>query len=299
MKVLVTGASGQVGSELVLEGEKRGIQMLAAGRGELDITQQDAVNNFIRSQQPDIVINAAAYTAVDKAESEPDLAYAINQDGADNLARACNDRNIPLLHISTDYVFDGDKEGAYTETDTPNPQCVYGRSKLAGERAIESILEQYLILRVSWVFSASGNNFVKTMLRLGKEKDVLKIVADQHGSPTWSGDIAFTLLNLVKRWGDGEAIPWGTYHYSSQPATTWHGFAGVIFQQAVALGLTDKRPRIKPINTAEYPTPAQRPLNSILDCSKLAQRINISQPDWHDGLGRVLESWCYSESQRQ
>lgn len=291
MKVLVTGARGQVGSELVLEGEKREIQMLAAGRGELDITQQDAVNNSIRLQQPDIVINAAAYTAVDKAESESDLAYAINRDGPDNLARACNDHNIPLLHISTDYVFDGDKEGAYTETDTPNPQCVYGSSKLAGERAIEAGLEQYLILRVSWVFGARGNNFVKTMLRLGKEKDVLKIVADQHGSPTWAGDIAFTLLNLVDRWGDGETIPWGTYNYSSQPTTTWHGFAGVIFQQAVALGLTDKRPRIEPINTAEYPTPAQRPLNSILDCSKLEQRFNISQPDWHDGLGRVLGSW--------
>ena len=291
MKVLVTGARGQVGSELVLEGEKREIQMLAAGRGELDITQQDAVNNSIRLQQPDIVINAAAYTAVDKAESESDLAYAINRDGPDNLARACNDHNIPLLHISTDYVFDGDKEGAYTETDTPNPQCVYGSSKLAGERAIEAGLEQYLILRVSWVFGARGNNFVKTMLRLGKEKDVLKIVADQHGSPTWAGDIAFTLLNLVDRWGDGETIPWGTYNYSSQPTTTWHGFAGVIFQQAVALGLTDKRPRIEPINTAEYPTPAQRPLNSILDCSKLEQRFNISQPDWHDGLGLVLGSW--------
>ena len=193
MRVLVTGAKGQVGSELILEGEKRGIQMLATDRAELDITQQDAVNNFIQTQKPDILINAAAYTAVDKAESEPKLAYALNRDGAANLAQACADNNIPLMHISTDYVFDGKKEGAYTETDTPNPQCVYGKSKLEGDQAIESILEQYLILRVSWVFGANGNNFVKTMLRLGKERDIIKVVADQRGGPTWAGDIAATL----------------------------------------------------------------------------------------------------------
>ncbi len=288
MRVLVTGANGQVGSELILEGEKRGIQMLATDRAELDITQQDAVNNFIQTQKPEILINAAAYTAVDKAESEPKLAYALNRDGAANLAQACADNNIPLMHISTDYVFDGNKEGAYTESETPNPQCIYGKSKLEGERAIESILEQYLILRVSWVFGANGNNFVKTMLRLGKERDVIKVVADQHGGPTWAGDIAATLLNLVKRWEDGEIITWGTYHYSGQPATTWHGFAEAIFEKAEELGMIDKRPRVGPITTAEYPTPAQRPLNSIFDCCKIAQQLNINQPDWRIGLRQVL-----------
>ena len=290
MKILVTGANGQVGSELILAAEKRGLQMLAAGRAELDITQQEAVNKYIQTQKPDIVINAAAYTAVDKAESEPELAYAINRDGAANLAQACADNNIPLMHISTDYVIDGNKQGAYTETDTPNPQCIYGKSKLEGERVIESILEQYLILRVSWVFGANGNNFVKTMLRLGKERDVIKVVADQHGGPTWAGAIASALLSLVKRWVDGETIPWGTYHYSGQPATPWHGFAEAIFKQAKELGIIDKRPAINPITTSEYPTLAQRPINSLLDCRKLEQQMNIRQPDWHIGLKSALES---------
>ena len=164
MKVLVTGARGQVGSELILEGEKLGLEMLATGRAELDITRQNAVSSFIQAQKPDIVINAAAYTAVDKAESEPELAYAINRDGAANLAGACADNNIPILHISTDYVFDGSKDGAYNETDAPNPQGIYGKSKLEGERVIETILKNYIILRTSWVFGANGNNFVKTML---------------------------------------------------------------------------------------------------------------------------------------
>ena len=149
---------------------------------------------------------------------------------------------------------------------------------------------------MSWVFGANGNNFVKTMLRLGKERDVLKIVADQHGGPTWAGDIASTLLSLVKRWGDGETIAWGTYHYSGQPATTWQGFAEAIFEQAEVLGMINKQPKVEPITTAEYLTPVQRPLNSILDCRKLAQQLNISQPDWHTGLRQVLRTWKQSNT---
>jgi len=291
VRVLVTGAKGQVGSELILEGEKLGLQMLAAGREDLDITQQKAVNSFIQTKNPDIVINAAAYTAVDKAESEPELAYALNRDGAANLAQACADNNIPLMHISTDYVFDGKKEGAYTETDTPNPQCVYGKSKLEGERAIESILEQYLILRVSWVFGANGNNFVKTMLRLGKERDVIKVVADQRGGPTWAGDIATVLLEIAKRCVDGKTIHWGTYHYSGQPTTTWKGFAEVIFEQAEVVAVIERRPKVEPITTAEYPTPARRPANSVLDCDRINRRLNVSQSDWRIGLESVLTKW--------
>lgn len=291
MKVLVTGARGQVGSELILEGNRQGLLMLATGRNELDITQQDAVNRYFREHKPDIVINAAAYTAVDKAELEPDLAYAINRDGAANLAQACADTNIPLLHISTDYVFDGLKEEAYIETDTPNPQCIYGKSKLEGERAIESILKQYIILRVSWVFGTRGNNFVKAMLRLGKERNRLKIVSDQHGGPTWAGDIATTLLKLVKRWDEGKTIPWGTYHYSGQPATTWYEFSEAIFEQAENIGMIEKRPRVEPITTANYPTQAQRPLNSRLDCQKIRHKLGAKQPDWHMGLKHALKDW--------
>lgn len=296
MKVLVTGARGQIGSELILEGEKLGLQILATGRDELDITQQQAVNDLIQIQKPDIVINAAAYTAVDQAESESELAYAINRDGPANLAQASENNNIPLLHISTDYVFDGNKTDAYSETDTPNPQGIYGKSKLKGEHAIESTLKQYIILRTSWVFGAYGNNFVKTMLRLGKERDILKVVVDQEGGPTWAGDIATTLLKLVKRWGEGKRLPWGTYHYSGQPVTTWHGFAEAIFERAEELKMIDKRPRVEPITTAEYPTPAERPLNSILDCGKLAQQLGIGQSDWQPGLEQVLVTWKQSNT---
>lgn len=290
MRVLITGARGQVGSELVQEGEKRGLDILAAGRNELDITDQDGVNDYFRNHQPDVVINAAAYTAVDKAESEPELAFAINSTGAANLARACASYSIPLLHISTDYVFDGEKQAAYAETDEPNPQCIYGRSKLEGEQEIESVLEEYIILRVSWVFGANGNNFVKTMLRLGKQRDHLKIVADQQGGPTWAGAIADTLLNIVSRWREGEAIPWGIYHYGGSPAITWHGFAEIIFTEAEKLELIGERPGIEPITTAEYPTPARRPLNSTLDCGKILQQGTISQPDWLPGLRQMLET---------
>ncbi len=291
MKVLVTGAQGQVGSECIQRGETLGFEMIAAGRAGLDITQQKAVNNFILVRRPDIVINAAAYTSVDKAESEPELAYAINRDGAVYLAQACANNNIPLLHISTDYIFDGSKEGEYEEIDAPNPQGVYGKSKLYGDLAIESILQHYIILRVSWVFGANGNNFVKTMLRLGKERDILKVVADQYGGPTWAGAIASTLLNLVKRWGDGEVISWGAYHYCGEPVVSWKGFADEIFKIAYEHRVITRPLAVNAISTAENPTPAKRPLNSKLDCEQIKQRLGIEQPDWRTGLKIVLQNW--------
>jgi dTDP-4-dehydrorhamnose reductase len=290
LKVLVTGANGQVGSELIQQGVKLGLQMLAASHDEFDITRQHLVNSYISEKQPDIVINAAAYTAVDKAESEAELAYAVNGDGAAYLAQACADNKIPMMHLSTDYVFDGSKIGAYLETDNPNPQCIYGKSKLAGDLAIESILQDYIILRVSWVFGSNGNNFVKTMLRLGKERELLRVVADQHGGPTWAGAIADTLLNIVIRWRDGEDIPWGTYNYCGQP-TTWRDFAEVIFERAIALGIVEKAPKIEAITTDEYLTPARRPLNSVLDCQKIGSKLNINRPDWYAGLNKVLSDW--------
>lgn len=291
MRVLVTGARGQVGSELILEGERLGIQMLATGREELDITLQDSVDRFFQEERPDIVVNAAAYTAVDQAETEPELAYSINRNGAANLARACADTNTPLLHISTDYVFDGSKKEAYVETDITNPQCIYGKSKLDAECAIESVLTQYIILRVSWVFGIKGKNFVKTMLRLGKERNTLKIVSDQRGGPTPAVGIAKTLLILVKCWRDGETIPWGTYHYCGQPATTWQGFAEAVFEQAEIQGMIDKRPRVEPIMTSDYPTQALRPLNSVLDCQKIMRELGVPQPNWHSGLRNMLSGW--------
>lgn len=289
--MLVTGAQGQVGSELIQQGQGLGLQMIAAGRSELDITQQDAVIDFINHHASDIVINAAAYTAVDRAEEQQQDTYAINRDGSAYLATACSQQNIPLLHISTDYIFDGSKDTPWLEDDTANPQGIYGASKLEGERAVERMLVQHITLRVAWVFGATGNNFVRTMLRLGSERDELSVVADQHGGPTWAGDIATVLLNIVARYQLGETIPWGTYHYSGSPATTWHGFATTIFEAAVAEGLLDKSPRINAITTAEYPTPAQRPENSVLNCDKIYCELGITQPDWRLGLRHVLKCW--------
>lgn len=289
MKILVTGAQGQVGSELVSQGEALGMEMLVAGRSELDISKKNNVEHFVQTNQPDIVINAAAYTAVDKAESEPDLAYAINRDGVVYLSQACADNQIPLFHISTDYVFDGLKDGSYVESDTPNPQGVYGQSKLEGDQAIETLLKEYITLRVSWVFGEKGNNFVKTMLRLGKEKDLLRVVSDQHGGPTWAGDIASALLSIAKRWSEGESIAWGTYHYCGQPAVSWKGFADEIFKQAYAHGVISSPPTVDAISTAEYPTPASRPLNSNLDCGRIMQRLGIEQPNWRVGLKHMLK----------
>ncbi len=291
MKVLVTGAQGQVGTELIKQGERQGLQMIAADRKVLDITQQQAVKAFITNQAPDVVINAAAYTAVDKAEEEQALAYAVNQDGPAYLAAECAQRKIPLLHISTDYIFDGAADLPYQEDDQPNPQGIYGKSKLEGENAVKERMEQHIILRVAWVFGATGHNFVRTMLRLGRERDELTVVADQQGGPTWAGDIASVLLAIVKRYQAANSIPWGTYHYTGEPATTWHGFASAIFESAVTAGLLDNAPRIKAITTEEYPTPARRPKNSLLDCRKIERELGITQPDWRIGLNNILNEW--------
>ncbi|MEN8169047.1 MAG: dTDP-4-dehydrorhamnose reductase [Pseudomonadota bacterium] len=288
MRILVTGAKGQVGSELIQQGERLGLQMLGADRAELDITHRNAVHSYIQVQQPDIVINAAAYTAVDRAESESDLAYAINRDGVTYLAQACSENDIPLFHISTDYVFDGNRRGSYSETDLSNPINTYGNSKLEGDNSIESILKKHIILRVSWVFGANGNNFVKTILRLGRERDVIRVVSDQYGGPTWAGAIACTLLSIAKRWDNGEDILWGTYHYSGQPTASWYTFAKTILEQAEKLGVIDNRPNVEPITTSEYSTMAQRPLNTVLNCQKIAEVLNVTQPDWRTDLSQVL-----------
>ena len=291
MKVLVSGAQGQVGTELILQGEALGLQMIATERDDMDITRKEEVSACFSSQRPDIVINAAAYTAVDKAEEESDLAYAINRDGVANLAAACAQHGIPLLHISTDYIFDGTEERPYCEDDAPNPQGVYGKSKLEGEIVVEETLAQYINLRVAWVFGAAGHNFVRTMLRLGNEREELRVVADQQGGPTWSGDIASVLLIIAERYQKGATIPWGTYHYVGKPATSWHGFAQVIFDTAIIEGMLKKVPKVKAITTADYPTPAERPRNSVLDCHKIERELGISQPDWRIGLINVLKNW--------
>ena len=291
MRILVTGAKGQIGSELISHGQEMGFQMIAASHSKLDITIAEAVNRYISSQNPDIVINGASYTAVDKAEDEYELAYAINGDGPAHLAKACAKSEIPLLHISTDYIFDGTNKDPYHEDDCPNPMGVYGKSKLAGEIAVKSILKQHFILRVAWVFGATGNNFVHTMLSMGRERDELKVVADQYGCPTWSEDIARVLLTIAERYQKREIIPWGTYHYAGEPVTTWFNFAQAIFAETSILGMLEKSPRVKAISTEEYPTKLKRPKNTALNCQKIQGLIAIPQPDWHIGLSNVLLNW--------
>ncbi len=291
MKILVTGAEGQVGTELIIRGKKLGLTMISADLSELDITQQDAVLEYTQTQSPDIIINAAAHTAVDKAENEVELSFLVNRDGPFNLAEACAAMDIPLLHISTDYVFDGVNNTPYQEDDIPNPTGVYGTSKLEGEHAVVGQIEKHIILRVAWVFSESGHNFVRTMLRLGAERDELSVVADQQGAPTWAGDIADTLLVIATQYSKQGDLPWGIYHYIGTPATTWHGFAKTIFEQAQELKMLDKVPVVHAITTEQYPTPAERPKNSVLDCQKIKQEFGINQPDWRVGLRSVLTRW--------
>lgn len=288
MKILITGAHGQVGSELVIVANKHGYDVIAASRSELDITQEKDVLATIQQTQPDIVINAAAYTAVDKAEEEQDIAYAINRDGAKNIALACAKQSIPLLHISTDYVFNGSQDEPYSETDTVSPLGVYGKSKWDGEESIREHMEQFIILRVAWVFGSQGNNFVKTMLRLGNERDELNVVADQFGGPTPAKYIADTLISLATLYKKEKKLKWGIYHYCGTTKTTWYDFAKEIFEQANKIELLNKNIQVNPITTTQYPTPAKRPKKSMLDCSRIYDTFGIKMPDWKIALKEVL-----------
>lgn len=285
-RILIVGAEGQVGRELMAL--RHGRELVGLGRAGLDIVDPAAARQVVADFRPSLVINAAAYTAVDRAESEPATAFAVNADGPANLAEACARADVPLFHISTDYVFDGTKAEPYREDDPVAPLGAYGESKWQGECAVRDRLDRHLILRVAWVFGAQGGNFVKTMLRLGAERPQLRVVADQHGGPTPAAAIAATLLDLADRTLAGEPAPWGTYHYCGAPATSWHGFAEAIFARAQAMGMLATVPMVEPIATAEYPTPARRPANSVLDCRRLAQVAGIFQPDWRLGLDQVL-----------
>jgi dTDP-4-dehydrorhamnose reductase len=295
MKVLLTGANGQVGWEIVRRATNH--QLLALTHRELDITHSQVVQHTVKESGADIVINAAAYTAVDQAEQEPDMAFAVNRDGPANLAATCAQLGIPLLHLSTDYVFDGSKAGAYYEDDPVAPLGVYGDSKWQGEESVRQRLAAHLILRVSWIFGSHGRNFVKTMLRLAKERKQLRVVADQYGCPTYAGDIADVVLRLAERVvqdssfgaisGKNKNSYWGTYHYCGVPATTWHGFAKTI----IDIGRMHSPLQVEeivPISTIDYPTPAARPVNSVLACQQLQERFAIKPCPWRDGLEATL-----------
>jgi dTDP-4-dehydrorhamnose reductase len=258
---------------------------LPLDRKAVDITQSAAVDAIMRREAPDLVINLAAYTAVDRAESEAEAAWAVNCAGAAHIAAACDESATPLIHLSTDYVFDGHEAGPYSEEDAVNPLGVYGRSKEAGERAVRAALSNHVILRTAWVFGAFGANFVKTMLRLAAERPVLRVVGDQRGCPTPAADIAAALLVITERIERGGAS-WGTFHFAGVEPVSWHAFAKAIFDEAG--GWLPARPLIEPITTDQYPTAARRPMNSVLDCDKIKAVFGISPPRWRATLVSVI-----------
>lgn len=288
VKVLITGAAGQVGSELVKLAPV-GFEVVGYNSSELDITNAQQVQQIVAEQAPALIINAAAYTAVDKAESDAERAYAVNETGVKNLAEAALVLGIPVFHISTDYVFDGTATEPYKETDSVGPTGIYGASKLAGEQVLANSGVKHIILRTSWVFGVEGNNFVKTMLRLGKERDTLGVVADQHGCPTSAESIASVLWLLAQKYVAENEPPWGIYHFSNAPATTWHGFACEIFKQVVEAGVLDKAAVVNLIKTSDYPTPAKRPAWSVMNCSALVNLLGSAVPDWQQELSAVLK----------
>ncbi|MFM2484506.1 dTDP-4-dehydrorhamnose reductase [Celerinatantimonas yamalensis] len=295
MRVLVTGGNGQLGRCLQDRLKNTSHEWQAPDQSSLDITNKSAISYYFDKFQPDVVVNAAAYTAVDKAESEKDIAYLVNTVAAGYLGSQCKKAAIPLIHISTDYVFDGKMTIPYKVGDETNPQSVYGTTKLAGEKAVQTALAEHIIIRTSWVFSEYGNNFVKTMLRLANVHPVLKVVGDQYGCPTYAGDLADAILQMIIQIQSGHKS-WGTYHYCSDQATSWHGFAQVIFDEANQQGGIENIPQIRLINTDEYPTIAKRPLYSVLDCRLIAHEWNIKMPYWRKSLTQVLSILEYGNA---
>ncbi|MDP2747992.1 dTDP-4-dehydrorhamnose reductase [Pseudomonas sp.] len=285
MKILLLGQHGQVSQELQRTLQGAG-ELTVLGREQLDLAQPELIRQQVQHLRPELIINAAAHTAVDQAESEPELAFTINATAPGILAEVAAELGAPLIHYSTDYVFDGSQAAPYHESDSTNPLSVYGRSKLAGEQAIQAVGGMHLILRTSWVYSQHGKNFLLTMQRLLQERESLSVVVDQIGAPTWAGTIAQATAQLIKHWRSGHAGPWGVYHLSAQDETSWFGFAS-----AIAAHLRNQGKRVatlQPIPSSAYPTPAQRPLNSRLDCSRLQQDWQVQLPTWQAALEQCL-----------
>jgi len=283
-KVLLIGAKGQVGQELQLTLPQLG-EVISIGREELDLTNSEKIGQLIREIHPDYLVNAAAYTAVDKAESEPELAYYINAKAPKIMAESAEKIQAKFLHISTDYVFDGRKNTPYLETDLTNPLGVYGQSKLRGEEEIKTVNSQAIILRTAWVYGSYGkSNFVKTMLRLGKEREELKVVVDQVGSPTWAKDIAAAITQLLINADN----PAGIYNFTNSGIASWFDLTKAIFEEAKISGIPLKIQRVIPITTAEYPTPAARPAYSVLSGQKISQQLGYIPSYWRDSLKAML-----------
>lgn len=276
MRVLVTGVKGQLGYDVVKELEKRGHQPIGVDREEMDLMDKKAIRDVIMKLCPEAIIHCAAYTAVDKAEEEVEVCYQVNAEATKVIAECAKELDITLVYISTDYVFDGTKEGEYVETDSPNPINVYGASKLLGEQYVQQLLEKYYIVRISWVFGENGNNFIKTMRRLGSERDELNIIDDQIGSPTYTADLAPLLVDMM------ETNKYGIYHVTNEGTCSWYEFANEIFKKS--------RIEVKtsPITTNQYPTVAKRPMNSRMSKEKLIKKDFNMLPSWNSALERYI-----------
>ncbi|MBI5900124.1 MAG: dTDP-4-dehydrorhamnose reductase [Rhodocyclales bacterium] len=283
MKILLTGAAGQLGRELKRSLDCLG-EVVACDRHQLDLANPANLREAIRRLAPSAIVNAAAYTAVDRAESEPMLAQVVNAEAPGVLAEEAKRLGALLIHFSTDYVFDGTKSSPYTEDDTTAPISAYGRSKRDGERAIARSGARHLILRTSWVYGLHGANFMKTMLRLARERDELRVVGDQFGAPTWTRHLAGVSAQILGR----SECPDGLYHLTAAGVTSWHGYAEAIFDEAFRQGLLAKKPTVHRIPSADYPLPAPRPQNSRLDCSRFTTEFSLTLPDWRVGLADCL-----------
>lgn len=276
-KILVTGATGQLGHDVCKELERRGIEHRGVSSKDFDVTHREAVQAYVKEYQPTAIIHCGAYTAVDKAEDEKEKCFAVNGEGTGNLAEICKEMDAKMVYISTDYVFQGEGATPYEVEDTTNPQGIYGASKLQGEEAVRKLLEKYFIVRISWVFGENGNNFVKTMLRIGKDREEVTVVADQVGSPTYTADLAPLLCDMVM------SEKYGTYHATNEGYCSWAEFAEEIFKIA---GYTTK---VKHITTAEYPVKAKRPANSKLSKTSLDEAGFTRLPQWKDAIGRYVK----------
>jgi dTDP-4-dehydrorhamnose reductase len=285
--ILVTGGNGQLASALTAAAT---VPICRVGRPAFDFDRPESIGATFQQANPWLLVNAAAYTAVDAADKDADAAYRANRDGPAELARLCEAADIPLIHVSTDYVFDGAKGEPYVETDAVAPQCVYGASKLAGEAAVLDTSARAVVLRTSWVYAPTGRNFVRTMLTLGKTRNRLTVVADQKGCPTTAPDLATAILEIAARiadtgWQDAYA---GVFHAAGTGWTTWHGLASAAFAEAARHGASV--PRVDPITTADWPTPAKRPADSRLDCTKLATVFGVRLPEWRPSLARTIDA---------
>lgn len=288
IRVLVIGSRGQVGTCLVSQLTQRAdVELFTFDRQELDITDSNSVISCVESVQPNVIINAAAYTAVDKAEQDSQQCYAVNADAVESLAKAASKVGALMLHISTDYVFDGESNKPYTELDAENPQSVYGKSKLEGEKNVVAFCSRYAVLRTSWVFGEVGNNFVKTMLRLSNTRDEIGVVDDQVGAPTYAGDIASVLITMMDKMLRSDDDLSGIYHYSGTPYVSWFQFAEEIFSNVASQIGSDKKIVVNPIPTHEYPTPAKRPPDTRLDCRKIEKVFSITPSLWQNALKNI------------